>query len=315
MDAITRIIKSIIVMALVGLGLLLASNIVRGQWTIAIIDVAAAGAFVGLYYILDRWSQLLQIVGALMAALMIVAPFFTFLVDPENMSAAMPILAIGGVMVLSLLWPGVGLLMVGLETASLALLTLLSEHISIHSAASFAAVSIAINMVSRWLSEALERAERAQSETEAKNAQLGRALANLEETVELQRQQVETIRTLQVPLIESERGIGLLVVVGHCDVGRVSSIQEDLFDKLHRRSFHRLVVDVSGASFGGEGLDAFVHVLQALRLMISEVVVSGMSPELARTLTDSRERMRNLRRTVRFSHSLREAFTSQTSQV
>jgi anti-anti-sigma regulatory factor len=310
MDAVARIIKSIIVIALVGLGLLFASNVVRAQWTIAIIDVAAAAVFAGLYYALNQWPQLLRPVGALMAAIMLVAPVFSYAVDPANMSAAMPIIAIGGVMVLSLLWRGVGLAVVGIETVALAMLTLLSEYMSIHTAASFGAVSIAIHMVSRWLSGALDRAEQAQVDVEDKNQQLEQALQSLEETVEQQRQQAETIRTLQTPLIESEQGVGLLVVVGRCDVGRVQSIQADLFGNLQRLTLQRLVVDVSGASFDTEGFDAFVQALQALRLMISDVVVSGMSPQLAIALTDDRARVQSLRRTVSFIQSLREAFVS-----
>jgi anti-anti-sigma regulatory factor/membrane protein implicated in regulation of membrane protease activity len=243
-----------------------------------------------------------------MAAFMIIAPVFSFAVDPASMTAAMPIIAIGGVMVLSLLWSNVGLVVVGVEAAALALLTLLTEHMSIHTAASFAAVSIAIHMVSRWLSEALARAEQAQADVEEKNRRLEQALQSLEETVEQQRQQVEIIRTLQTPLIESERGVGLLVVVGYCDVGRVRSIQADLFDDLEHRSLQRLVVDVSGASFDAEGFDAFVQVLQALRLMISDVAVSGMSPQLVTMLTDDRGRVQRLKRTVSFVRSLREAF-------
>jgi anti-anti-sigma regulatory factor len=297
MDAIARIIKSIIVVALVGLGLLFVSNVVRAQWTTAITDVVAAAIFAGLYYALGRWPRVLQPVGALMAAFMIIAPVFSFAVDPASMTAAMPIIAIGGVMVLSLLWSNVGLVVVGVEAAALALLTLLTEHMSIHTAASFAAVSIAIHMVSRWLSEALARAEQAQADVEEKNRRL-----------EQQRQQVEIIRTLQTPLIESERGVGLLVVVGYCDVGRVRSIQADLFDDLEHRSLQRLVVDVSGASFDAEGFDAFVQVLQALRLMISDVAVSGMSPQLVTMLTDDRGRVQRLKRTVSFVRSLREAF-------
>ena len=64
MDAVARIIKSIIVVALVGLGLLFASNVVRAQWTIAVVDVIAAAVFAGLYYALDRWPQVLQPVSA-----------------------------------------------------------------------------------------------------------------------------------------------------------------------------------------------------------------------------------------------------------
>ena len=57
MGAVTRILKSIVVIALIGTGLLFVSNIVRAQWTIAIIDVAAAAVFGGLAYALNRWPR------------------------------------------------------------------------------------------------------------------------------------------------------------------------------------------------------------------------------------------------------------------
>jgi anti-anti-sigma regulatory factor len=129
--------------------------------------------------------------------------------------------------------------------------------------------------------------------------------------VDRQRRQVETIRTLQTPLIESERGTGLLVVVGYCDIDRVWAFQSDLFDSLRQRALRKLVVDVSGADFQVESFDAFVQVLQAARLMVPDIVVSSMSSRLARVLTEDRERVRDLRRTVRFVQSLREAFTDE----
>ena len=312
MGAVTRILKSIVVIALIGTGLLFVSNVVRAQWAIAAIDMAAAGVFGGLAYALERRPRSVWFVGAVMAAIMIIFPSAAFPIDPANMSAAMPIIAIGGIIVLSLLWPWIALAVIGIETVVLLLLTLLSEYASPHAAAAFAAVSIAIYMVSRWLSESVKNAEGMQAGAEEKNLQLEQTLQSLEETVERQRRQVETIRNLQTPLIESEHGVGLLIVVGYCDAARVQVIQADLFESIKQHTWRRLVIDISGADFESEGFSTFTQTLQALRLMISDIVICGISPRLARELTEDGERVQVLQRTANFCYSLREAFADRS---
>lgn len=311
MNAIIRVVKAIVVMTIAGLGLLLVSNVLRNQWPVALIDLLAMAVAGAMYYVLTRWPRWVRLTGETLAVLMLIGPPLAAWFDPINVSPTVPLLAIGGVMVFSLLQPRVGLIVIALETIGLALASLLTPYVTVHATIAFFAVASAIHLVSRLLSEALIQAEAMQAKTAEQNQRLELALASIEDKVAQQERQMQTIRELQIPLIESGPGVGLLVLVGYCDAVRVRAIQEDLFARLEQRALRRLVVDVSAASLDDQGLDVFLQTLQALRLMIADVALCGVRPELATVWTADRDRLVLLRTTVRFVHSLQEALVDQ----
>jgi hypothetical protein len=71
------------------------------------------------------------------------------------------------------------------------------------------------------------------------------------------------------------------------------------------------VIDISGAEFDEMGLDAFVKMLQAWRLIVSGVVVSGMDTQQARELARDQDLIRLLRQTVTFVQSLQDALANE----
>lgn len=313
MNAIIRVVKAMILMTIVGLGSLLVSNALRGRWSAALIELLAVAAAGGLYYLLTRRPRWVYLAGWVLAALMLLGPPFAAWFDPPNVSPAVPLLAIGGVMIFSLLQPRMGLFVIALETIGLAVVSLLTPYVTLYTAVSFFAVATAIHLVSRLLLEALIQAEAMQAKAVEQNQQLEQALARIEEKVAQQERQMRTIRELQMPLIESGPGTGLLVLVGHCDAERLRTVQEDLFARLEQRGLRRLVVDVSAAVLDDQGLDMFLQTLQALRLMVTDIVLCGVRPELAADWTADRDCMAVLRATVRFAHSLQEALADRVA--
>ncbi len=307
-DAVRGVIRTVIVLLLVGLGFLFFSNVLRSAWTVAFVDVAAAVVLAALLYLTGRYPHLMRLVVIVMAALLIAMPTISFWFDQPGLGGTMPLFALSGVMISSLVWPATGLVVGGIETVILLWLAGRSEYVSFHAVAAFVAMSVCIYALTRLLVRSLERAEQSRRELGTKNAELERALQQLRVATERQERLLSTVQELETPLIEGEHGVGILVIVGHCSPERIRIVRETVFSRLQRRSFQRLIVDISGAGFDQDGLGAFVKTLQALRLIVSEVVVSGMAPQQAKVLAQDKARIHTLRQTVSFVHSLQEAF-------
>lgn len=307
MRGVTRIIRAILIVGMCGLGALLVSNLVRARWFLSVIDAILILALAGLSGILNRRPQLERPVGVVMAMMLLAIPLVLIRSQPGDIGSILAILAICAVAILSVIWPAAGWVAILAETALLLWLALAVKTMSVYVPAAFAVASSLVYLISRALRQALAQTEAAQSALAEKNQALEQTLGQLQAVMAQDRLRVETIRELEVPLIESERGEGILVAVGRCTAERMQSIAEKVFARLRQRAFRRLVIDVSGATFDPAGLEALIKMLQSLRLMVSHVVVSGMAPEQATDLAADRERVRLLRQTIRFVHSLQEA--------
>jgi len=309
---VSRIIKHVLGGAAIGTGLLALWNVARARWVYSGVDAILAIAFAALYYTVARWPRSARSVGGVMAGMIVVVPSLLVVSPGSEMDgSAVAVLGVSAVLLLSLLWPAAGVVGAGVETVILALLSLAGE-LPWLVVMVFAIVAAVINVFARSWSGALTRAEAGQAEVARKNQELEQALQRLTVALEQERKLVATIRELETPLIESEQGGGMSVVVGYCDANRVQAIQDALLSRLQQRSLQRLIIDISGARFDKAGSAAFVQALQALRLMVPDVVISGMSPEQAKELARDRERVHLMQRTITFVHSLQEAFTSQS---
>ncbi|MBN1934328.1 MAG: hypothetical protein JW934_06670 [Anaerolineae bacterium] len=306
MSAVTRIIKSILWVGMAGLGVLLAINLLRGHWLLVLIDFILAAVLAGLYLLLNRAPHLSRWVALAMCVLLIGVPLGGAFASVD-LRAIMAVLSACAVLIASLSWPVVGLALMGVEAAILAWFSFGMNVLSPYVPAAFVTASAMIYLIARSLNEATAQAESAQRDLSERNAQLEQTLHELTESVERQERLLDTIRALQTPLIESERGEGVLVVVGFCDAERIVEIQNGVFSRLQQRMLRRLIVDVSGARFDPAGLDRLAQMLHALRLIVSEIVISGMATEYARQLAQDHATVEQLRQAVTFVHSLQGA--------
>lgn len=306
MTVVIRIIKSILVVGMVGLGVLMAINLLRENWLLAAVDLGLAGTLGGLYLLLNRVPRLSRWVALSMCLLLIGVPLAGAF-SSTDLREIMVVLAVCAVLIASLAWPAVGLALTVGEVLILLWFSLGMGLFSPYVPAAFVTASVMIYLIARSLNEATVEAEMAQRALAERNAQLENMLHDLTGAVEQQERLLDTVRALQTPLIESERGAGVLVVVGFCDAARIQEIQNGVFNRLQQRVFRRLVVDLSGARFDETGLARLAQMLHAFRLIVSEVVISGMATEYARQLAEDRAAVKQLRETLTFVHSLQEA--------
>jgi anti-anti-sigma regulatory factor len=310
MAAVRRVVKTTIVLTLVAVGFLLISGFLRAQWTMVIIGAVAVLVLGGLLILVNSRPASTQFVAVAVALFLLGAPPLSFVMGFDQVAGAVPLFAIAAVAVLTLLWPMVGLAAIGLEAVILIWAVLRSEPVTYQTIVVFVVVALGVYVAARTLLETILRVRRERRDLAAQNKELEQALSQLGDSARQRQELLATVHELQAPLIESESGEGILVIVGYCDLERASAIESTTMERLGQRSLHRLAVDISGAEFDDAGLDAFIKMLQAWRLIVSTVVVSGMAPRLAQVLAQDRERTRLLRQTVTFVHTLQDALLS-----
>lgn len=105
-----------------------------------------------------------------------------------------------------------------------------------------------------------------------------------EETIRLQ---AELLQQLSTPLIPLTAGIVVMPLVGRVDEPRAARILETLLTGLARARASIVILDVTGVP----GIDAttarlFVKVAQAAALLGATLILTGIRPDVARTLVD-----------------------------
>lgn len=98
-------------------------------------------------------------------------------------------------------------------------------------------------------------------------------------------EQQQAINELSTPVLQMREGLLILPIVGVIDTQRARQITEKLLHMIRDRRAKVVVVDITGVST----VDSKVanHIIQAVsasRLMGAQVIVSGLSPEVAQTL-------------------------------
>lgn len=109
----------------------------------------------------------------------------------------------------------------------------------------------------------------------------------LEEKIALIETQAVAIRELSAPIMQIWTGILLVPVVGSFDGRRSSEITEELLWQLtHTQSSH-VIVDVTGvAQVDTSTADHLLRLVRSAKLLGARCVVTGVSPAVARTLTE-----------------------------
>jgi rsbT co-antagonist protein RsbR len=99
------------------------------------------------------------------------------------------------------------------------------------------------------------------------------------------RSQTAAIQELSAPLIPIYRGVLVLPLIGAIDSQRAGTIMETLLDGIARQSASVVLLDITGVPV----VDTSVahHLIQsarAVRLLGAEIVLVGISPEIAQTI-------------------------------
>ena len=100
------------------------------------------------------------------------------------------------------------------------------------------------------------------------------------------REQDEQIRTLSTPVIPLHPGVLALPLVGTIDQHRAGQIMEALLSGIHDHKADVVLIDVTGVPVvDAEVANGLVQAARSARLLGANVVLVGISPEIAQTMT------------------------------
>ncbi|MGK3967471.1 PAS domain S-box protein [Sorangium sp. So ce118] len=137
------------------------------------------------------------------------------------------------------------------------------------------------------LREALQRREVYAEELEQKHRLLAEENAERQRAEAVMRQQRETMLAMSTPIIQAWEGILVLPIIGTVETARAAHLMERLLAEIVRTGARFAVLDLTGVS----AVDAatVAHLLALVRaasLLGSSCLVSGVSPAIARTMTE-----------------------------
>jgi rsbT co-antagonist protein RsbR len=113
------------------------------------------------------------------------------------------------------------------------------------------------------------------------------------QVIEAQR---EALRELSTPLLPIAGGVVLIPLVGAIDEGRAALVLETLLEGVSAHRAEIAILDITGVRTVDASVAlGLVRAAQAARLLGAEVLLTGVSPQAARTLVDLATDMRGIR--------------------
>jgi rsbT co-antagonist protein RsbR len=123
-----------------------------------------------------------------------------------------------------------------------------------------------------------ERANAARIEAETARAEIAEQLA----TIDAQR---DVIREMSVPVLPLSQSALVLPLVGALDSERLALVQEQALRSIEQLSARFLILDITGVPIVDTAVaQGLIQVVQAARLLGSEVVLVGIRPEVAQAV-------------------------------
>ncbi|NNJ12365.1 PAS domain-containing protein [Chloroflexales bacterium ZM16-3] len=117
--------------------------------------------------------------------------------------------------------------------------------------------------------------------TERRQAEQDRLIVQ-ERTIEAQQ---DTLREISTPLIPLSDGVVVMPLVGSIDTHRALQIMETLLEGIARLQADVAIIDVSGVRMvDTQVADALLRAARAAKLLGAQVLLTGMSAEIAQTV-------------------------------
>lgn len=102
---------------------------------------------------------------------------------------------------------------------------------------------------------------------------------------QLHSKQEELLRALSTPIIVVARGILAMPIVGAIEAARAQDMAECMLERVARERATHIILDLTGAGeISKSTAQALFRMAQAVRLLGSHCILTGLSPEMARTL-------------------------------
>jgi anti-anti-sigma factor len=103
--------------------------------------------------------------------------------------------------------------------------------------------------------------------------------------VEEQQRLITTVRQLSTPVLPVSDGALLLPLIGHIDTSRSEQMMEILLKQVEQQHARVVIIDITGVSaIDTQIAGQLIHVATALRLLGAELVLVGITPEVAQTI-------------------------------
>jgi len=99
--------------------------------------------------------------------------------------------------------------------------------------------------------------------------------------------QEEALRELSTPLVPIADGVVAMPLVGAIDEKRAELIVTALLDGVGQQGAHTVIMDITGVrTVDAQVAEALVRAARSVRLLGARVIVTGVRPEVARTLVE-----------------------------
>ena len=152
------------------------------------------------------------------------------------------------------------------------------------------------------------RAAQSQAEQQAQNG--ADQAKQFQEQSQEQRRLLELVASLETPTITLREGVLLAPVVGTLTQARAQEVTRRLLDAVHKRRVRLVIIDIGGvAGVDVEVAERLVQTTQALKLLGCEVILTGITAEMAITLSHLEQEFKQ----IRTARSPQEALTQVDS--
>lgn len=136
----------------------------------------------------------------------------------------------------------------------------------------FLELEVALNLL-------IEELGLARKETREQHEEIQRQAAQLVS------QQDELVRALSTPIIVVWPGVLALPIVGTVEADRATQMSESMLSRVVAERATHVILDLTGAgSIAAETARSLLRMAQAVRMLGSRCLMTGISPEMARTL-------------------------------
>jgi anti-anti-sigma regulatory factor len=100
-------------------------------------------------------------------------------------------------------------------------------------------------------------------------------------------QQLATLKLLSTPLIPLTEEVAVMPLIGIIDAQRASQVMETVLHGIAQKKTAVVIIDITGVpAVDAEVADALLRVAGAVRLLGARLVLTGIQPNIARTLVE-----------------------------
>ena len=122
--------------------------------------------------------------------------------------------------------------------------------------------------------------------------------------------QQATLRELSTPLMPIADGVVVMPLIGVIDSARAQQIMESLLNGVSEYKAHVALIDITGVKVvDTQVAGVLLRAAQAVRLLGAQVVLTGISPEIAQTLVHIGAEIRDVKTKATLQEGMRYAMT------